>query len=71
MRNRTDKDANPKMIADKIWATIAGYDIKTDLKQALSQLKRGDFEIVAKGKRARSEMSQSVDDYNPDEDYLD
>ena len=31
MRKRTDKAANPKMIADKIWKTIDGYDIREDL----------------------------------------
>lgn len=39
MRARTDKNANPLVIADKIWATIAGYDIKKDLYEVLQNLR--------------------------------
>lgn len=28
MRKRTDKNANPRVIADKIWKTIFGDDIR-------------------------------------------
>lgn len=39
MRARTDKNANPQVVADKIWATIAGYDIKQDLYEVLKNLR--------------------------------
>ena len=35
MRKRTDKNANPKVIADKIWKTIDGYDLREDLQEML------------------------------------
>ena len=70
MRSRKDKDANPKAVADKIWATIDGYDIKDDLYEILSQMRASDFMPRHAGaKRSFNDAHSSQEDQDPE--YLD
>lgn len=66
MRKRTDKAANPKMIADKIWRTIDGYDIREDLQEILNKIEPSFFQAKCSGKRLR----QEVDEDEVDLDYF-
>jgi hypothetical protein len=63
MRKRTDKAANPKMIADKIWKTIDGYDIREDLQETLSKIEPSFFQPKPTKKRLRTELSDEDLDY--------
>lgn len=63
MRKRTDKAANPKMIADKIWKTIDGYDIREDLQETLSKIEPSYFQPKITKKRLRTELSDDDLDY--------
>jgi hypothetical protein len=51
------------MIADKIWKTIDGYDIREDLQETLSKIEPSYFQPKPTKKRLRTELSDEDLDY--------
>lgn len=62
MRPRYDKSANAFKVAENIWKTITGYNLREDLEETLKLIKKEHFDKTILGRRRRSEVFEQSDD---------